>query len=93
MSDDAFLERPEHFRAGIILPIMVHLGNLTVIDQNEPLLMELDAQDLVYLLELPEVERMGHIISLNRTPRYANSLNAFALLQRLMEASRERPST
>ncbi len=67
--------------------IMVHLGNLTVIDQNEPLLMELDAQDLVYLLELPGAERLGHIISLNRSPRYHNRLNAFALLERLMEAS------
>lgn len=66
---------------------MVHLGNLTVIDQTEPLLMELDAQDLVYLLELPEAERLGHIIGLNRSPRYHNRLNAFALLERLMEAA------
>ncbi len=65
---------------------MVHLGNLTVIDQNEPLLMELDPQDLVFLLELPATQRLGHIVSLNRTARYANRLNAFALLERLGEA-------
>jgi hypothetical protein len=70
---------------------MVHLGNLTVIDQNEPLLMELDPRDLVYLLELAETERLGHIISLNRTPRYHNRLNAFALLERLMEAAGDPP--
>lgn len=65
---------------------MVHLGNLTVIDQNEPLLMELDPQDLVFLLELPAAQRLGHIVSLNRTARYSNRLNAFALLERLSEA-------
>ncbi|MBK8611933.1 MAG: hypothetical protein IPN85_00305 [Flavobacteriales bacterium] len=65
---------------------MVHLGNLTVIDQNEPLLMELDPQDLVYLLELPAGQRLGHIVSLNRTVRYGNRLNAFALLERLTQA-------
>jgi hypothetical protein len=62
---------------------MVHMGNLTLIDQFDGLLMELDARDLEYLLELPEAERLGHIVSLNRTPRYGNRLNAFALLERL----------
>jgi hypothetical protein len=71
---------------------MVHLGNLTVINANDELLMELESADLEYLMELQEGERLGHIISLNRTPRYANSLNAFALLQRLQEASSERSS-
>lgn len=65
---------------------MVHSGNLTVIDQNEPLLMELEPQDLVFLLELPANQRLGHIVSLNRTARYANRLNAFALLERLGQA-------
>lgn len=62
---------------------MVHIGDVTVIDQFDGQLMELDARDLEYLLELPEVERLGHIVSLNRTPRYGNRLNAFALLERL----------
>ncbi len=66
---------------------MVKLGNLTVIDQNDHVLLELDAQDLEYLLELPEQERMGHIVSLNRTARYANRLNAFSLFERLKVAS------
>jgi len=62
---------------------MVHMGDLTVIDQFDGQLLELEAHDLEYLLTLPEVERLGHIVSLNRTPRYGNRLNAFALLERL----------
>ncbi|MBL8000924.1 MAG: hypothetical protein JNL05_03075 [Flavobacteriales bacterium] len=70
---------------------MVKLGNFTVIDQNDQVLLELDPHDLEYLLELPEVERLGHIVSLNRTPRYGNRLNAFALLERLRTATEELP--
>jgi hypothetical protein len=70
---------------------MVKLGNITVIDQQDQLLLELDPHDLEYLLELPEVERLGHIVSLNRTPRYGNRLNAFALLERLSAAAEELP--
>jgi hypothetical protein len=64
---------------------MIHLGNLTIIDDKEPVLMELGSQDLVVLLELPPSERLGHIIELNRTARYHNRLDAFALLDRLTE--------
>lgn len=70
---------------------MVKLGNFTVIDQNDQVLLELDPHDLEYLLELPEVERLGHIVSLNRTSRYSNRLNAFALLERLRSATEELP--
>jgi len=70
---------------------MHKLGNLTLIDQNDQLLMELDAADLEYLLALPESQRLGHIVSLNRTGRYANRLNAFALLERLWQATSQAP--
>lgn len=62
---------------------MVNLGGLTVLNASDDLLMDLEAADLEYLLALPEVERLGHIVSLNRTARYRNRLNAFALLERL----------
>ncbi len=64
---------------------MIHLGNLTIIDDKEPVLMDLGSQDLVELLELQPSERLGHIIELNRTARYHNRLDAFALLDRLTE--------
>jgi hypothetical protein len=64
---------------------MIHLGNLTIIDDKEPALMELGSQDLLELLDLPPSERLGHIIELNRTARYHNRLDAFALLDRLAE--------
>jgi hypothetical protein len=62
---------------------MMRIGDLTVMDQHDEVLLALESRDLEYLLELPEMERLGHIVSLNRTPRYANRLNAFALLERL----------
>ena len=64
---------------------MIHLGNLTIIDDKERALMELGSQDLLVLLELHPSERLGHIIELNRTARYHNRLDAFALLDRLTE--------
>lgn len=69
---------------------MVHLGNLIVIDGREPVLMELGSQDLVDLLELRPSQRLGHIIELNRTARYRNRLDAFALLDRLAEIAGEK---
>jgi hypothetical protein len=67
--------------------IMIHLGNLIVIDEKEPMLLELRSQDLVDLLELRPSERLGHIIELNRSAHYHNRLDAFALLDRLTEIS------
>lgn len=67
-----------------------------VIDEREPLLAVLDAPDLLYLLELPDREWLGHIVSLNRTERYHNRLNAFALaerLARLRSSGAEEPDT
>lgn len=60
-----------------------------MIDQSEPLLLELDPLDLVHLLELPAHDRLGRIVSLNRTSRYNNRLEAFALLARLAEVTGE----
>jgi hypothetical protein len=68
---------------------MVNLGNLIIIDEQEPILKELGSQDLVDLLELPPAQRLGHIIELNRSAHYGNRLDAFALLERLAEISRD----
>ncbi len=48
-------------------------------------LMLPDPADLAMLLALPAAERLGAILRLNRTPRYANHLDAIALLSRLAE--------
>jgi hypothetical protein len=75
------------FELSLKLLPMDRIPQLTVIDEQEPLLQALDSADLVYLLELPPTERLGRIVSLNRTPRYANRLNAFALVERLARLS------
>ena len=66
---------------------MVHMGNLIVIDDKEPVLLELESQDLEALLELRPSERLGRIVELNRSARYRNRLDAFVLLDRLSEIS------
>jgi hypothetical protein len=73
---------------------MRHLGNMIEIGRDEMLLLALDARDLERLLELPAAERIGRIVALNRTARYANRLQAFALLERLdkIEAGKDDPS-
>lgn len=48
-------------------------------------LLNLDPQDLRSLLAAEPESLLGHIIRLNRAPRYHNSLNAIALLSRLNE--------
>ncbi len=64
---------------------MITPGALIVIDERDPVLMDLEAKDLEHLLELRPSERLGYIMELNQTPRYHYRLNAFVLLDRLAE--------
>lgn len=48
-------------------------------------LIQLEPADLAMLLALSPTDRIGAIIRLNRTPRYANTLNVVEILVQLAE--------
>lgn len=55
-------------------------------------LIKLDRADLAMLLAIDPPDRIGAIIRLNRTPRYANALNVVEMLVQLAELSMSRAS-